>query len=109
MLPCTYTIGRLRLLAAAGVETPGREAMIYGMSRPSVVFPIDPTARGSRNRLSESMKLRTSSYREVSRYDVASGRVRGGDGARPLRVLLAAHDRTNGTINSATAGHLGLM
>src|SRR5205809_853501 len=68
-------IGRCSAFASAGVETTGRERIRYGMSRPSFVFPIDPTANGAGPFFSESMKAITSAYVDVSRKSVRSGRV----------------------------------
>jgi hypothetical protein len=42
------------------LETIGRDAITNGISRPSLVFPIDPNTSGARSFRSESRKLRTS-------------------------------------------------
>ena len=55
MFACTYTIGRRSRFASIGVLTSGRDATTNGMSRPSVVLPIEPTSILAPSTRSESM------------------------------------------------------
>jgi hypothetical protein len=60
-------MGRLRLRAAAGVVTSGRDAMAYGISRPWVVVASFPIEIWAPSALSESMNATTSAWLDVSR------------------------------------------
>src|SRR5687768_5931126 len=98
-------MGRCSRFASAGVATAGLDAMTNGTSRPSVVLPIDPNVSGNPSAPSESRKFLTSAYRDVSRYAVTSGRVRGGEGG-PLRWLPPV-EHANTRIDTETAANSG--
>ena len=67
MLACTYTTGRPSRRASAGVRTTGREATTRGTTLPMGERASSLTLMGAPSARSESRKLMTSAYDDVSR------------------------------------------